>query len=179
MVRIARSGRHRPRSGRGLMTRATGGIGGRRAVVLEFTEAGRVQGQRHPDHDRQHRGPGGRADRPVARTGVAAVVGRSRCARATRVRLGADPGRDRLAARALAARPRLRARSPTTEPAARPCWIRPGSPGPAGGSRNACSRPRTKPGSTTTRSGPGARGVPTSPCRCRPAAWLAVSDPWP
>jgi hypothetical protein len=32
-------------------------------------------------------------------------------------------------------------------------WIWPGSPGLGGGSRNASSRPRTKPGSITTRSG--------------------------
>ena len=49
---------------------------------------------------------------------------------------------------------------------ARPIW--PGPPGAAGISRNASSRPRARPGSITTRSGPGGPGTPTSPCPCSP-----------
>jgi hypothetical protein len=50
--------------------------------------------------------------------------------------------------------------------AAPPTW--PGPPGAAGASRSASSRPRARPGSTTTRSAPGGPGTPTSPCRCSP-----------
>ena len=58
--------------------------------------------------------------------------------------------------------------TPATAPAgpAPPIW--PGPPGAAGTSRNASSRPRAKPGSITTRSGPGGPGTPTSPCPCSP-----------
>src|SRR6185312_13892878 len=40
---------------------------------------------------------------------------------------------------------------------------------------NASSRPRTRPGSISTRSAPGAPGTPTSPCPCSPwPGWPAA-----
>ena len=127
-------------------------------------------------------------DRPVV------VSARAVDRRSGAMPAGRYPGRDRvetkprqamaMLARALAARPPLALGSERgrllrllRDPAARPCWIWPGSPGPAGGSRNASSRPRTKPGSTTARSGPGARGMPTSPCRCWPTPGSPCPDP--
>jgi hypothetical protein len=73
-------------------------------------------------------------------------------------------------------------RSPTTSamsPADRRCLIRPGSPAPTGGSRNASSKPKTKPGSTTTRSDRGGLGTPTSRCRCSPTPGSPSPDPLP
>ena len=40
--------------------------------------------------------------------------------------------------------------------------------GSRGTSKKASSRPRVRPGWTTTRSGAGGPGMPTSPCRCSP-----------
>ena len=86
--------------------------------------------------------------------------------------------------RALAAGPPFaaatRRRSPTTPATGRaaPAWSTwPGSRAAAGTSRNASSRPRTRPGWTITRSAPGAPGTPTSPCRCSP--WPGCPPPAP
>ncbi|WP_460697455.1 IS701 family transposase [Nocardia thraciensis] len=60
-------------------------------------------------------------------------------------------------------------RSPTTSATARPPpgWsIWPGQPGRAGTWKKHFSRPKARPGSTTTRSANGGPGMPTSPCRC-------------
>src|SRR6266571_6601277 len=57
--------------------------------------------------------------------------------------------------------------------------IWPGSPGRAGGSRSASSRPRTRQGWTTTRSGPGEPGMPTSPCPCSPLPGWPARKPLP
>jgi hypothetical protein len=54
-----------------------------------------------------------------------------------------------------------------------------GWPERAGGSRNASSRPRTKPAWTTTRSVPGGPGTPTSPCRCSPTPGSRSPGSWP
>src|SRR6266702_2383503 len=75
-----------------------------------------------------------------------------------------------------------RARSPTTSATghAAAAWsIWPGSPGRAGGSRSASSRPRTRQGWTTTRSGPGEPGMPTSPCPCSPLPGWPARKPLP
>lgn len=80
------------------------------------------------------------------------------------------------------ARSATRPKSPTTTatgPVAPPCWTWPGSPDPAGESRNASSKPKTRPGSTTTRSAAGGPGMPTSPCPCSPTPGWPRPKHWP
>ena len=69
--------------------------------------------------------------------------------------------------------------TPATGPAgpAPPTW--PGSRAAGGISRNASSRPRTRPGSITTRSAPGGPGTPTSPCPCSPWPGWRPAGPRP
>ena len=130
-----------------------------------------------------------RADELIAalpRAGVAADLGRRRGARPAGVRLGAgpdpagwQPGRGHwLLARRSLQRPgrdrllRLLRAAPSST------WSTwPGSPAPAGRSRSASSRPRTRPGWTSTRCAPGGPGTPTSPCRCSP--WPGSPPPAP
>jgi hypothetical protein len=119
---------------------------------------------------------------------MAAPVGRRGRTRPTRVRLwpgcrsasAGFPGGGTGCWRG--ARSQTRARSSTTSAPghADPAWsISPGSPGPAGGSRNASNKPRTKPAWITTRSGPGGPGMPTSPCPCSPSPGLPARKPLP
>ena len=68
-----------------------------------------------------------------------------------------------------AGRSATRLKSPITPATARagpapPTW--PGSPGAAGILKSVSSKPKARPGSITTRSGPGGPGTPTSPCPC-------------
>ena len=58
--------------------------------------------------------------------------------------------------------------TPATAPPAPAWWTWPGWQAAAGTSKNASSRPRTRPGWITTRSAPGGPGMPTSPSRCSP-----------
>jgi len=46
-------------------------------------------------------------------------------------------------------------------------------------SRSASSRPRARPGWTTTRSAPGGPGMPTSSCRCLPWPGWPPAEPAP
>jgi len=67
--------------------------------------------------------------------------------------------------------------TPATGPVVPAWWTWPGPPAAAGTSKNASSKPRTRPGWTTTRSGPGGPGTPTSPCPCWP--WPGCPPPAP
>ena len=119
-----------------------------------------------------------RADDLIAAVPAAVLaedLGRGRGARPARVPTG--PGSRSGPAGSAAAgtgcwpagRSATRPRSPTT-PATGPAGPAPPTwPGPraaAGISRSACSRPKARPGSTSTRSAPGGPGTPTSPCPC-------------
>ena len=79
-----------------------------------------------------------------------------------------------------AARWPTRRRSPITPapgPAAPapPGWPR--SPAAGGTSKNVSSRPKARPGWTTTRSAPGGPGMPTSPCPCSPWPGWPPAEP--
>src|SRR3569833_157957 len=109
-------------------------------------------------------GPGG-GFRPVpAHTAPASTTGRA----SPSASAGPEAGGTGCWPAARSARPTRSPTSSATAPAAPPWPISPGSPEHAGASRNASSKPRTKPAWTTTRSAPGGPGTPASPCRCSP-----------